>query len=94
MLNPAGICLCGFRIHAGGNQTLGKETVLFVDLFRHFPAHIGQVQEIVAVLVRKPPSRRVATAWLTLGFDTSICRATSTERTVPFCIWSTKIASK
>ena len=32
MLNPAGICLCGFRIHAGGNQTLGKETVLFVDL--------------------------------------------------------------
>lgn len=48
-LNPAGICLCGFRIHAGGNQTLGKETVLFVNLFRHFPANVGQVQEIVAV---------------------------------------------
>ena len=25
------------------------ETVLFVDLFRHFPAHISQMQEIVAV---------------------------------------------
>ena len=32
---------------------------------------------------RPPPSRKAATAWHTLGFDTSMCRATSTERTMP-----------
>ena len=31
------------------------ETVLFVDLLRHFPAHIGQVQEIVAVHCQESP---------------------------------------
>ena len=29
--------------------------VLFVDLLRHFPAHIGQMQEIVAVHRQETP---------------------------------------
>ena len=30
--------------------------------------------------MRKPPSRKVATAWHTLGFDTSMCHAVATLR--------------
>ncbi len=39
-------------------------------------------------MVRKPPSFKVATTWHTLGFETPMCRATSTERTMPFSFWS------
>ena len=49
MLNPAGVPFCRFRVYAGFNQPVGKEAVLFVDPLRHFLAHIGQVQKIVAV---------------------------------------------
>ena len=31
---------------------------------------------------------------LTLGFDTSMCRDTSTERTMPFFFWITNTASR
>ena len=32
-----------------------KKPVLFVDLLRHFLAHVGQVQEIVAVHCQEAP---------------------------------------
>ena len=38
--------------------------------------------------------REVATAWHTLGFDTSMCRATSTERTIPRFFWRTRMVSR
>ena len=36
----------------------------------------------------------LATAWHTLGFDTSMCRATSTERTIPRFFWRTRMVSR
>ena len=42
----------------------------------------------------EPPSRKVATAWHTLGFDTSMCRATSTERTIPSFFRRTRMVSR
>ena len=44
VLNPAGVPFRRFRVYADFNQSVGKEAVLFVDLLRHFPAHIGQVR--------------------------------------------------
>ena len=49
MLYPAGVSLRCFRVYTGLNQPFGKETVLFVDLFRHFLAHIGQVEGKVLI---------------------------------------------
>jgi len=34
-------------------------------------------------IVKKPPSRKTFTAWLILGLENPICRARSTERTIP-----------
>ena len=42
----------------------------------------------------KSPFRRVATVWHTLGFDTSMCRATSTERTIQSFFWRTRMVSR
>ena len=55
VLNPAGVPFRRFRVYAGLDQPVGKEAVLFVDLLRHFPAHIGQMQEIVAVHRQETP---------------------------------------
>ena len=55
MLHPAGVPFRRFRVYAGLDQPVGKEAVLFVDLLRHFPAHIGQMQEIVAVHRQEAP---------------------------------------
>ena len=55
MLDPAGIPFRRFGVYAGFNQPVGKEAVLFVDLLGDFPAHISQVQEIVAVHRQKAP---------------------------------------
>ena len=41
MLHPAGVPFRRFRVCAGLNQPVGKEAVLFVDLLRHFPPHVG-----------------------------------------------------
>ena len=77
------------KLHASGEDYLEailvlqrqKGMVRSVDVARHLE-------------VTKPPSRRVATALQTLGFVTSRCRATSTERTMPFCFCSTRMASR
>ena len=37
---------------------------------------------------------KAATAWHTLGFDTSRRRATSTERTMPVFLWRTRMVSR
>ena len=55
MLHPAGVLFRRYRVYAGLDQPVGKEAVLFVDLLRHFPAHIGQMQEIVAVHRQETP---------------------------------------
>src|SRR5699024_10718634 len=55
MLHPAGVPFRRFRVYAGLDQPVGKEAVLFVDLLRHFPTHIGQMQEIVAVHCQEAP---------------------------------------
>ena len=55
MLHPAGVLFRRYRVYSSLDQPVGKETVLFVDMLRHFPAHIGQMQEIVAVHRQEPP---------------------------------------
>lgn len=55
MLHPAGVLFRRYRVYASLDQPVGKEAVLFVDLLRHFPAHVGQVQEIVAVHCQEAP---------------------------------------
>lgn len=50
-----GVLFRRYRVYAGLDQPVGKEAVLFLDLLRHFPAHIGQMQEIVAVHRQEPP---------------------------------------
>ena len=53
MLHPAGVLFRRYRVYAGLDQPVGKEAVLFVDLLRHFTAHIGQVKEIILVHCEK-----------------------------------------
>ena len=55
MLHPAGVLFRRYRVYSSLDQPVGKETVLFVDMLRHFPAHIGQMQEIVAVHRQETP---------------------------------------
>ena len=50
-----GVLFRRYRVYAGLDQPVGKEAVLFVDLLRHFPAHIGQMQKIVAVHCQEAP---------------------------------------
>ena len=40
MLHPASVLFRRYRVYAGLDQPVGKEAVLFVDLLRHFPAHM------------------------------------------------------
>ena len=39
--------------HAVATLPVGKEAVLFVDLLRHFPAHIGQMEKVIFVHHKK-----------------------------------------
>ena len=51
--------------------------------------------ETILVLQKKLGMvRSVDVARHTLGFDTSMCRATSTERTIPSFFWRTRIVSR
>lgn len=50
-----GVLFRRYRVYAGLDQPVGKEAVLFEDLLRHFPARIGQMQEIVAVHCQEAP---------------------------------------
>ena len=50
-----GVLFRRYRVYAGLDQPVGKEEVLFKDLLRHFPARIGQMQEIVAVHCQEAP---------------------------------------
>lgn len=50
-----GVLFRRYRVYADLDQPVGKEAVLFVDLLRHFPAHIGQMKEIVAVHCQETP---------------------------------------
>ena len=43
VLHPAGVPFRCFRVYSGLNQPIGKEAALFVDLLRHFPAHICRI---------------------------------------------------
>lgn len=49
VLNPAGVPFRRFRVYADFNQSVGKEAVLFVDLLRYFPAHIGRMEKVIFV---------------------------------------------
>ena len=53
MLHPAGVLFRRYRVYAGLDQPVGKEAVLFVDLLRHFPAHIGQMEKVIFVHHKK-----------------------------------------
>ena len=55
VLHPAGVPFRYFRVYTDLNQSVGKEAMLFVDLFCYFSAYIGQVQEIIAVHRQKAP---------------------------------------
>ena len=55
MLNPAGVPLGSNGVYPSICQHFCKEAVLFVDLLGDFPAHIGQVQKIVAVHRQETP---------------------------------------
>ena len=64
MFNPAGI---GLRtrsrvVNACGDKLLGKKAMALIDFFGNLAAHIGQMEKVIFVIVRKPPSRKVATA--------------------------------
>lgn len=50
-----GVLFRRYRVYVGLDQPVGKEAVLFEDLLRHFPARIGQMQEIVAVHCQEAP---------------------------------------
>ena len=84
MLHPAGIPFRRFWVYAGLDQPVGKEAVLFVDLLRHFPAHIGQANEAALIPFNKTtPACSVVMAWVMLGLVNPMCRAISTGRTMP-----------
>ena len=72
------------NLHPKDGENLSLVTALTVKL----------ANDESCITNEEPPSRKVATAWHTLGFDTSMCRATSTERTMPFSFWSTNMASR
>src|SRR5699024_9366383 len=68
VLDPAGVPFSCCRVHASGNQPVGKETMLFIDLLRHFSPYIGEMQKIALVHRKKasvPQGRhRIADAGL------------------------------
>jgi len=94
MLHVAGVLFGGFGLYTGLYQQACEEAVLFIGLLGYLPAYIGQTEEEVPIHGKEAPSFKVATAWHTLGLDTPMCRATFTERTMPFFLWSTSTASR
>ena len=90
MLHATGVLFRDPRLYTGFYQQACEEAVLLIGLLCYLPAYIGQAEKEVLV----PPAFKVATAWHTLGLDTPMCRATSTERTIPLSFWSTNTASR
>lgn len=82
MFDPAGIGLRNLGINTCDTKLLGKEATALINILCNPAGRIGQMEKCSSSIVRKPPSRKVATAWHTLGFDISMCRARSTERTI------------
>ena len=77
------------KIPANGFTHAGKfhaDDVFATALLQILRPDIKITRGFVSSMVRKPPSFSNATAWHTLGLETPRCRATSTERTVPFFI--------
>ena len=49
MLHPASVLFRRFTVNTGSDELLCKESMAFIDFFRHFLAYVGQGEKSILV---------------------------------------------
>ncbi len=84
VFHPASLLFRRFLIDASSYKLFRKELVSLIDFFSNFLACLGQMQKIIAVYCQKAALLQNGYGSADAGFETSMCRARSIERTIPF----------